>query len=490
MKILIKNPAPATDQRQFWGDYHFGCALADALCSADASVQVEQQFWGEWDNNDADAVIALRGKRRFHPPSSVLSVLWAISHPAAICSDELSAYHHCYAASRTLAGRFQTLGARSVSTLYQCTDDSVFSPPDAKQSDMTSRSGEVMVASSRGVKRLMLQWALQAGFPPLLHGRHWDRANMDYLVQSEYVQNADLPNLYRSARFILNDHWEDMREFGVINNRIFDCMAVGAPVISDTFSEIEWLMGDAIVHCHGPADYHAAVTMGDQAYGDLLQRVQKWWQDNGHEFTFKARAQQILDDLNRIKAQTSAESFGRLEQENESQGDDLLSALLSVSARWAQVQVKNKRPRVLHLCPDPSQIGDLASMDEWMYLSSGPGAGPWQVSCERDFALIVSQFDLVVIDQASLLNGIAQYDRYLFIDALVSRLQPDGLILLRALDEGPDWASVLTCAGLVEVQRVEGWKVFRNRGDHAAALYEPLTAQVIDVEVFDTDSAL
>ena len=39
---------------------------------------------------------------------------------------------------------------------------------------------------------------------------------------------------YRNARVVLNDHWPDMRDKGFVSNRIFDVLACGVPLISDS----------------------------------------------------------------------------------------------------------------------------------------------------------------------------------------------------------------------------------------------------------------
>ena len=45
---------------------------------------------------------------------------------------------------------------------------------------------------------------------------------------------------------MLNDHRPDMKEFGFINNRVYDASASGALVISDYMPEIEAVYGNSI----------------------------------------------------------------------------------------------------------------------------------------------------------------------------------------------------------------------------------------------------
>jgi spore maturation protein CgeB len=42
-----------------------------------------------------------------------------------------------------------------------------------------------------------------------------------------------LGEFYASSGVVLNDHWETMREYGFLSNRLFDAAACGAIVVSD-----------------------------------------------------------------------------------------------------------------------------------------------------------------------------------------------------------------------------------------------------------------
>ena len=45
--------------------------------------------------------------------------------------------------------------------------------------------------------------------------------------------NDELRKVYSSAKIVLCDHWDDMREHGFISNRIYDALACGATIVSD-----------------------------------------------------------------------------------------------------------------------------------------------------------------------------------------------------------------------------------------------------------------
>ena len=50
---------------------------------------------------------------------------------------------------------------------------------------------------------------------------------------ADHVPNDELRRVYSSAKVVLADHWDDMREHGFVSNRIYDALACGAVVISD-----------------------------------------------------------------------------------------------------------------------------------------------------------------------------------------------------------------------------------------------------------------
>ena len=68
--------------------------------------------------------------------------------------------------------------------------------------------------------------------------RSW-QGNMD-LIQDSEIENEKIPDIYRLfSKATLNDHWKDMLDCHFVNNRIFDALACGLPVISDCCDELQ-----------------------------------------------------------------------------------------------------------------------------------------------------------------------------------------------------------------------------------------------------------
>jgi spore maturation protein CgeB len=56
--------------------------------------------------------------------------------------------------------------------------------------------------------------------------------------------------VYRRAAVVLNDHWAEQNDAGLVNNRIFDALACDTPVLSDANSGIQKIFGDALPTYH------------------------------------------------------------------------------------------------------------------------------------------------------------------------------------------------------------------------------------------------
>ena len=365
MKISIKNPAPVGEYLTKWGDYHFGEALQRALEAL--GVEVEQHFWPDWDVDAAeDVVLVLRGKREWLPPEprgDRQYVMWVLSHPADITAAECEAYDRVYSASETHQRLLAAVIRAPVGLLRQCTDTTRFQPSERSlEEEARMREDLLFVGNSRNVRRELAQWAVDIDRPPVIIGREWERFGFKPFVRSKWVANDELPALYQRARFCLNDHWHDMRAFGMINNRIFDALACGLPVISDHFPELEDVLGDAVMYVRSAGELRAALDRAEADYPAVLGQVAEKWQALAGEFSFARRAEQLLEDLNTPAKKTAARRtvsvprawLGSLEQslreqsilherirdEQEQRAKRLGEEIRQRKARWSELKEK------------------------------------------------------------------------------------------------------------------------------------------------------
>ena len=83
---------------------------------------------------------------------------------------------------------------------------------------------------------------LKHAIPVDVYGPYWPNG----VAKASYVDNRILRKYYSSAKIVLNDTRQGMKQFGFISNRIFDASACGTLVISDYMPEIEQIYGDAV----------------------------------------------------------------------------------------------------------------------------------------------------------------------------------------------------------------------------------------------------
>jgi len=295
MHFVIKNPAPVGDDAHRWGDEYFGRALERALI--EAGCRVRQDFRGDWDQGPEDAVVlVLRGKRPWLPPKGGYRILWIISHPMKVTDEELNQYDLVLSASRVHARLLASRTKTPVRPALQCTDEQAFHPPEAPLSRQAEeRAGIVYVANSRGVQRDMGRWLRATCRAARVFGRDWRSRGLGHLVEALHLPNAEVAQLYRESRLVLNDHWLDMRGLGYINNRLFDCVASGTPVLTDDSPEVRAVFGDALLYADSAAAFEAALRTYDADYSALLQRVDEARRRLIPDFTFGARARELID---------------------------------------------------------------------------------------------------------------------------------------------------------------------------------------------------
>lgn len=231
LSIRIKI-APANMARAArWGDYFFACSLRDALAvqGHDVAIQARDEWYADTTPGGIDLV--LRGFGGYEPIPGRISMMWVISHPGSLQTEELQLYDYIFTASlkhhRPLR---KVCGATKVSQLLQACDPAIMRPdqPDTVPSDM------LFVGINRRGGRPALRMAHNCGYTVDLYGTGWD-AHEDYAryFKGHHIPNTELGRHYGGARVVLNDHWRDMRLNGYPSNRVFDVLACGVPLLSD-----------------------------------------------------------------------------------------------------------------------------------------------------------------------------------------------------------------------------------------------------------------
>jgi Glycosyl transferases group 1 len=295
MHWLIKNPAPSDSRRTKWGDFHFGKSLAKYLERLGHEVTTQYDpGWGE--ELPCDVVLVLRGRYEFKPSANhqnAVRVMWNISHPADVSLDEYESFDLVFVASRPWAERLGSQIDTPVHPLLQCTDLELFNSSLVDRH--AARSGIVFIGNTRSVERPGVLWALDYGLPLRIWGRGWDKWSTGEEVVADYFPNEDLGTLYSRSRATLNDHWDDMKDYGFINNRTFDALACGLPVISDWHDELYSMIPSGILYYQDRAEFEKCVDRLLLEYPRVLEEVQKASERVTQHFSFEDRVRELCD---------------------------------------------------------------------------------------------------------------------------------------------------------------------------------------------------
>jgi len=391
MKICIKNPAPLGPSLKKWGDYHFGQSLQRALERRGATVS--QHYWPDWNVGEGeDAILVLRGKRPFVPPTDRISMMWVISHPATVMPEEMDGYSVVFLASEKHRQLMLEATSTQIEVMRQCTDIEMFGASGGLGRDPDTRRGIVFVANSRGVRRDIVRWAIDSDMPMEVYGRHWNALGLGSRLVRDYIANEDLPGFYARSRLSLNDHWGDMAYFGIINNRIFDCLACGVPILSDAFPELRDLCGESILYADSPESFARALQSYTFHYDERIELTRRLWDRIGSSHTFDARAEQILAMAGVSSLPRGVVGKSMRPAENLRTPVDTATRALRMGGHYGEV-------RVFHVGPSKAWMQALLECDGIGYLSGGFGEGPWHVEIYGSLELVPDDsFDILVLD--------------------------------------------------------------------------------------------
>lgn len=302
MKWIIKCPAPGGFSQRNWGDLHFSRSLARHLTRQGHEVDIQNR--PDWDQgeDDADVVLLLRGKFGYLPRNrDAVNVLWILSHPATVREEEIDRFDLCCVASTSYAKRLhQHFEPARVIPLLQCTD--ARESPDTRLLPESERRDLIFVGNSRNVERWCVLAHVRAGYPLKIWGTGWEPwPEAGACVVGRHVENERLGQLYGSSRGTLNDHWPDMAQYGFINNRIFDALACGLPIISDYLPELDLMFGSALLYYRQGESLSPTFKRFRKKYSKLFDRVQRLAESVVRDHSFESRTKELVAIVERCR---------------------------------------------------------------------------------------------------------------------------------------------------------------------------------------------
>lgn len=303
---VIKCPAPE-EKKIRWGDYAYAVALKRYLDRMGMYTIID--LHEDWDCEvNADVVLVLRGCEFYRPDrrnTKCLYIMWNISHPEMVTQEEYQLYDIVCVGSRHYVRELQAKLTVPVYPLLQCTDTELFYPDQAAE---CSRGKDYLfIGNSRGVARPCVLWAAQDKLPLKIWGAGW-KAMLGpdkTMVQDVFIENSQIPALYRSARVTLNDHWKDMLDYQFVNNRIFDALACGLPVISDCCDELREIFPEAVLYYSNKEEFHQCVKEIENNYEEVKAKVDEQWPVIKEKYSFEARARELAEIVEKHRTENS-----------------------------------------------------------------------------------------------------------------------------------------------------------------------------------------
>lgn len=335
---MILCPAPNDETKLRWGDYPYAMSLKKYLERNGVYVVVD--FREDWNMEiEADVVLVLRGAKFFRPDrrrQNTTYIMWNISHPDYVTEEEYSLYDLVCVASKRYAEELRPRLLVPVAVLQQCTDTEEFCPESAatdaatvetiatgvttakavatgsvasdtaaagsvtSESEAHAEGGRkydfLFIGNSRGIARRPVMWSVEENLPLTIIGSGWNKILEDHmdLIVAPFIENDKIPALYRASKCTLNDHWDDMLRNHFVNNRIFDALACGLPVISDASDELMEIFPDAVLYYSDKESFDKAVAEIENNYDAVKARVDAQWPLIREHYSFEARAKELI----------------------------------------------------------------------------------------------------------------------------------------------------------------------------------------------------
>lgn len=302
--FCIKIGVPTKSQMEKWGDYYLAKSLSDELVRQghNSHIQILPQWDTDEDMND-DIIIHLRGLSTYRVKPRHFNIMWNISHPESISKEEYEKYDLVLVSSVMYAEKLKKDILVPVESFLQFTDLLLF----YFKNNHRYKHPLIFVGNSRGVCRQIVQDAINCSNELKVIGSNWKRLIPRAHILEEWHANDKLNEVYSSCRILLNDHWEDMRKYGFINNRFFDAIACKAIVVNDDHLEIKKMFPMALTY--------SGVDQLKELLGDISANESKYRGISEHlykkvieEHTVVQRVQQLLMIVSRYNVEDFVEN--------------------------------------------------------------------------------------------------------------------------------------------------------------------------------------
>ena len=296
MKIAIKICTPDRNCKN-GGDGPFAERLVDNFekLGHEAVINYRNEWYDK--NSLYDIVIFLGGLIQYIPDRRNFNIMWNISHPEVRTPAELICYKMVFIASEP----FCEIVGKDISVpcypLLQASDEKLFFPR------VSEKKYDLLFVGNNYYEKLkfrkIIEDLMQTSYAGKCRfvGTGWRGLVSDRLIIADQIEYKDLPELYSSARIVLNDHHGLMKQHGFINNRAYDLALLKVFQISD---DVKGLRNKGIVTYNGHSELEKKISFYLN-HEEARKRNTEHVYENLRENTFLERCRTIIRTIEDYK---------------------------------------------------------------------------------------------------------------------------------------------------------------------------------------------
>lgn len=263
--------------------------------------------WEDWNCSvNADVVLVMHGYRYYHPDrrnAKTKYVMWINCRTDMITTEELNLYDLIITTSEAYTKRLRKVTEIPVDYIPNLTDVNRFYPNNELEQPKYNCVFVGLCKETRGLfreTRDCIRWCEENEIHVDVWGNGWEElySNSKYVHLHGRVEYNDLPEIYRNARFSLNDHFQEMLASEMMNNRFPEVLLCGTPMICDWAESFERDYGDMVLFYRNEEEFVQCIQEMDERYDELKSNVMKNQERLREEFDFQkgiARMQELIE---------------------------------------------------------------------------------------------------------------------------------------------------------------------------------------------------
>jgi len=236
--VRIHTSIPRPKHSLQWGDLYLARSIRHELqkkqfrCNISVGENHERRF-----SSRENLALNLRGIESIKRINKQIVLNWFISHPDSYDIAELVESDHIAISSKIFTNKIENLRSEinNIKPLYLPQFSTIKAPKDTQEIICDF----MFIGNTRNIYRESVKYAIQLGLDVKVIGSGWDKYIDEKYILKDLVSNSELGSAYMQGRVVLCDHWNDMKKFGFVSNRIYDCLSIGRPILTDYTQDIE-----------------------------------------------------------------------------------------------------------------------------------------------------------------------------------------------------------------------------------------------------------